>query len=69
MNYIFETWTDFICMDCKAALVEKDDGTFNCEVCRWNKINNGLEVTLKCECGSDKAGVPTHSNWCPRAGK
>jgi hypothetical protein len=25
-----------------------------------------VEEELKCECGSDKAKLPTHSDWCPK---
>jgi hypothetical protein len=30
--------------------------------------DKGFEIKLKaCECGADKHGFASHSNWCPKA--
>lgn len=34
----------------------------------WNDEPT-TKLELKCECGSDKANVPFHSQWCPKGAK
>ena len=29
---------------------------------------DSVEEEAKCECGSDRAKLPTHSDWCPKYG-
>ena len=31
-------------------------------------LERETEIVKSCECGSEKAGLPTHSHWCPKHG-
>lgn len=63
-------WNKMTAAEALLSLTEWQKG-FNSELIRRMyteafNFDSGPLVEAQCECGSDKAGMPGHSTWCPK---
>jgi hypothetical protein len=65
----YQAWLDLAYGPGVYKAAQDGNGNFYAEVVGWPDSEVWLPaepLKIKCECGSEKAELPTHSTWCPK---